>query len=404
MLSNITYLSIGRLPARRCVTALIAALVPAAYADEPLPELSNKSANAPLHYGPFDLFPSVRAGATYDDNIYIQSANKTDDFILSVAPGVVIGLGDYREKVGSFGSLEYSPNFLLYTLNSRNNAIDQEGRLKLEYKPGPWSIALEQGLRDYSGPEIDVGNRATRRLYNTAIGVQYEISPKTIVGVDATQLINDYESKFNSWNEWTVGGWADYWVTPKIKLGAGLNGGWVDVHNSANQHYEQALLRAAYIATEKVDFRASAGVEWRHFDSGRDAHVNGVFALGATYKPVEKTQVRLDLYRRNQSSVVLQDQDYTTTGFAVGLRQSMSDRFIVGVSGGYDHLSYFATANTVTGPKRVDDYFFVRPNVEWTFNEHLSAGAFYQYRKNDSKGSSFNFSNNQVGLSSTYSF
>lgn len=404
MYSEHQYPRIGKITSKCCVTALIALLVPAVQADELAADLRDQAgkAPAPLHVGPLDIFPSVRAGVTYDDNIYIQSHNTTDDLILNVAPGVVIGAGDYTEKVGSFASLEYSPNFLLYTMEDRNNAVDHDGRLNLEYRPGPWMVSLEQVLRVYSGPEVDVGNRADRKIYGTAVGMRYEVSPKTVVGVDGTQNVNDYETRYNSWNEWTAGGWADYFITPKIKLGVGVTAGWVDVQNGPNQNYEQALLRAGYTATEKVDVRASAGVEWRHFQSGRDTRVNGVFALGATYKPVEKTHLTLDIYRRNQTSVVLQDQNYTTTGFSVGVRQFVSDRVTAGITGGYDHLSYFATATAVNADRK-DDYFFVRPNVEWNLNEHFTTGAFYQYRKNSSN-TSFEFSNHQIGANVTYSF
>ena len=263
-------------------------------------------------------------------------------------------------------------------------------------------IALEQTFQSYSGPVVDVGNRVDRNIYNTALGVKYEISPKTVVGLDGTQSVNDY-SKFNSYNEWTLGGWADYWITPKIKLGLGVTEGWVDVANSPNQHYDQVLLRAGYNLTEKLDARASAGLEWRHFDAGAKTRLNGIFSLGATYKPVEKTQVLVDAYRRNQTSVVLQDQTYTTTGFSLGVKQAVTERINAGITGGYEHRNYFANSASVSAT-RVDNYFFARPTVEWNLDDHLSIGAFYQYRKNTSRTGVFEFSQHQGGANVSYSF
>jgi len=205
-----------------CVTALLASLISPVQAEEsPVGTSRTDTQDSILRYGPFDVFPYARAGLTYDNNIYIQSTGKKDDFIWSFTPGVVLGGGDYKKKIESFTVIEYSPNFLVFTKNSRNNAIDHDGKLNLEYRPGNWVIALEQIFQAYSGPVVDVGNRVDRNIYNTALGAKYEISPKTAIGIDGTQSINDY-SKFNSYNEWTLGGWMDYWITPKIKLGFGL--------------------------------------------------------------------------------------------------------------------------------------------------------------------------------------
>ncbi|HEY0456145.1 MAG TPA: outer membrane beta-barrel protein [Verrucomicrobiae bacterium] len=386
------------------MTAVLAALIPvSAWSQDPTinPHLERTSVAEEakkdwLHYGPVDVLPNARTGVTYDDNIYIQPTNKRSDLIWSLSPGIALAAGDYSEKIETFGLLQYSPTFLLFTRNGRNNAVDHDGKLDLQYRPGKWIFELQQGFQAYSGPFVDVGNRVDRRLYNTVLGAQYDLSPKTSVGATATQSINDYAG-YHSYNEWIFGGYADYDVTPKIKLGAGVNGGFVDIQQSANQQYEQGLLRLKYAASEKLDMRGSAGLELRQFDSGQSSRLNGVYTLGVTYRPVEKTSIVLDTYRRNQTSVVLQNQNYVTTGFSLGVRQAITPRFSAGLAGGYDHLKYMPSGPSTVPLSRVDDYFFIRPTAEWSFNEHWNFGAFYQYRKNNSN-SPFQFSNNQVGL------
>src|SRR5260370_7517365 len=88
-----------------------------------------------LHYGIFDVLPNLRGGATYDDNIYISSTNRQSDAILSIAPGVLLGAGDYRAKEESLVSIAYSPNFILYTDHPRNSAIDQDPALNAQWPP-----------------------------------------------------------------------------------------------------------------------------------------------------------------------------------------------------------------------------------------------------------------------------
>src|SRR5436190_14879622 len=147
-----------RLARAGLVTALLASLIAPAQAEESSLDAGAPHTPDPLRYGPFDVFPYARVGLTYDNNIYIQPTGKKDDFIWSFTPGVVLGGGDYKQKTESFTTIEYSPNFLLFTKNSRNNAIDHDGKLNLEYRPGNWVIALEQTFQSYSGPVVDVGN------------------------------------------------------------------------------------------------------------------------------------------------------------------------------------------------------------------------------------------------------
>ena len=110
-----------------CLTALLSGSVSHSFGQgyglPPKPEVSQ-----PLKYGPFDVLYGVRGSMVYDDNIYI-STNKQSDVIWTVAPDVTLGLGDYREQAGNFLSLDYTPNVILFTDQSRNDAIDHEALL-----------------------------------------------------------------------------------------------------------------------------------------------------------------------------------------------------------------------------------------------------------------------------------
>lgn len=393
---------------RTCyVTVLLNSLFASACAEDaavtaPLNKPPADSSLNILHYGPFDVFPQIRAGMTYDDNIYIRPTGKQSDVIWTLSPGVVLGAGDYSQKEENFAIIEYDPAFILFTRRGRNNAIDHDAKLDLQWHPANWTIGLQQGFQAYSGSVVDVGNRVDRKIYTTGLQVKYEISPKTSAELVGSQSINNYNS-FNSFQEWTAGGWLDYWITPKIRLGAGVTAGFVDIQNSVNQTYQQGLLRASYSMTEKVGVRASAGVEVREFQGGYNSKLNGVFSLGATYRPLESTQVLLDTYRRNQASVVLQDQSYTTTGLSATLQQTFLEKYTASLSGGYDHLKYFATSATAAA-NRADNYYFVRVGVDWNATEKFTVGTFYQYRKNTSSTPNFRFSNNQMGLNASYQF
>src|SRR5438105_1242317 len=219
-------------------TALVNGLVWSAPAQETISK-KDLEAQSPVRYGPFDIVFGLRAGMIYDDNIYI-APNKTADALWTISPNMLMGIGDYREKEANLLSLSYLPSVILFTDQTQNNAIDHDALLQAQWRPGAWKFGLQQAYQKYSGAVVDVGNRVNRQIYTTGLQANYEISPRTSVELDGRQSINDYQH-LRSYNEWIVSGWVDYEVMPLLKAGLGLTGGFVDVHEGANQTYQQAL-------------------------------------------------------------------------------------------------------------------------------------------------------------------
>jgi hypothetical protein len=354
-----------------------------------------------LHCGPFDLFPKVAAGVTYDDNIFIRDTNPQSDLVWLLSPGFELAAGDYNEREISFASIKYAPAFVLFTDHSVNDAIDHDASLQAQWHPARVNLGLQQRIGIYSGSLVEAGNRVDRRLYDTELKATSEISPKTGLEFVGTQSINDYES-FNSFNEWTAAGWLNYSLTEKTHAGAGVTAGFVDNLKGANQTYQQGLVRMTYQVAGKVDLRGSAGAEMRQFEDDPRDRLDGIFSLGLTYHPLERTEIKLDAFRRTQSSVALTDQDYTITSLSAGLRQGFLAKYAATLDGGYNHLDYLARTTSIDAT-RIDDYFFVRLGLQWQATDRALAGVYYQYRKNDSNDA-FSFENNQLGVNASYRF
>src|SRR5207245_353294 len=95
----------------------------------------------PLKYGPFDALFGIRGGVVYDDNIYI-SPNKKSDVIWTIAPNVTLAAGDYRAKEANFLTLSYTPSVILFSDQTRNDALDHEAVLNGQWRPGAWKFGL----------------------------------------------------------------------------------------------------------------------------------------------------------------------------------------------------------------------------------------------------------------------
>src|SRR5687767_14291341 len=92
-----------------------------------------------LRYGPFDVLYSMRASATYDDNIFIRR-DKEADLIWTATPGIMLGSGDYRVREENLLTVQYTPTFFLFTENSSQNAIDHEALFHGQLRSGPMRV------------------------------------------------------------------------------------------------------------------------------------------------------------------------------------------------------------------------------------------------------------------------
>jgi len=366
---------------------------------ENIPDSTTRSG---LQWGPLDVHLNAESSIVYNDNIYIQKNHKTSDLIETLSPSLAIGAGDYLQKEESWLTIDYSPSFILFTNHGGNDAIDQDGRLNFEWRPASWTFGLKQGYRQDSGPIVEAGGRVNRSVYDTDIYIKYDLSSKTTFELDADQSINDYDQPLFSYNVWTVAGWMDYWITPKVKLGVGATGGFLDVTQNPNQTYQQGLVRAEYDITENVAIQGSAGGESREFQNGQGNRFNGVFSLGGTYQPWANTTLLFNAYRRDESSRVAVNQNYTVTGFSAGICQVIADKYTLSLLGGFDHSDYYVTAQGVNANSPYN-YFFVRSGIDCQITSQFTMGLFYQYQQNQSSQANA-FNNNLTGVNIAYHF
>jgi len=208
-----------------------------------------------------------------------------------------------------------------------------------------------------------------------------------------------------------VEGWGNYKATDKLTTGLGVTLGWRDIvghtpEPTPNQTFQQILGRAQYEVTQKVDVFGSLGMQFSQFQDGDDKSPTFIFDLGGSWQPLERTSVALEAYRRDLPSYVLAAQNYTATGVRASVRQLFLEKYTAMLVVGYENSDYTETDSSATasGVDRTDNYLFLKPVLEYQFNERLNVGAFYLYRTKDSNLAVYDYSNNQAGLYCNYRF
>jgi hypothetical protein len=131
--------------------------------------------------------------------------------------------------------------------------------------------------------------------------------------------------------------------------------------------------------------------------------VSPVWSLGGEYLPFPNTAISLVTYRNFQVSPSLNNQSYWATGVELGITQTIAQKFQVGVAGGYENDTYVANERNVDA-SRVDNFFFIQPEISYNFLKYLTAAIFYQHRFNDSTLQVDTWYDNQVGFELSASF
>ena len=411
------------------ISAAVAALVPATHAQvanldsAPQNVFENESEESLAKYlslGPISVRPHLNVSAYYDDNLTLKDGPELEDFVWRISPGALFGAGEFRDK-GNYVTLDYTPTAAFYTKYNEYSSLDHMVDFNAGWKTSKLTLGLGQSYEIANGKQIEASGFVEQESYITDLTTRYDLSDKTSFDLNGRQMLidstervlNGQDNQFNSINEWDVEGWGDYKATEKVSVGAGVIVGWRDIRayangaatapDSPNQTFQQIAVRSAYEVSEKVDLIGSVGLYFSQFQDSGSESPTFVFNLGGSWQPLQNTLVSLEAYRRDYPSYVLGGQNYISTGFRASLRQAFLEKYSAGLAMGYESSDY-SDPDDSSASDRQDDYFWVRPTLNYEINERMDAGVFYQFRVKSSNDEAYEYSNNQLGFYTNYKF
>jgi hypothetical protein len=350
------------------------------------------------------VVPMVNAGVMFDDNIFISNTDRKSDVIFSVGSGLSIEIGDYRTLEENYLLLEYIGTGYFFSKYTAQNSFGQNASLLGQYRFDQLTVQAESQYQYINGAQRQVGGFTTRNILNNDLRFIYDLSEKTTLDLELGQDSNIYESPSNSSYLFYATAGMDYLVMPKIRLGLEGVAGYVSAENNPSQTYQVVNARAKYDLTGKVVLKATGGVQFTQYQSGGEPmRVSPVWSLGGEYLPFPNTAISLVTYRNFQVSPSLNNQSYWATGVELGITQTIAQKFQVGVAGGYENDTYVANERNVDA-SRVDNFFFIQPEISYNFLKYLTAAIFYQHRFNDSTLQVDTWYDNQVGFELSASF
>lgn len=345
-------------------------------------------------------------GALYDSNIFISKTNRVHDYEFTITPGVTLGWGDVFGRTRNYLRLDYAPSFQFFANHSSQDNIGQNLLIDGKYTTGKATWRVAESFQVLNGANTDVGNRVTRQITATTLGVNYLLSDKTNIDVSANFAYQGFHRQLNTWTL-SGAGYFNYVYSPKLTVGLGVVGGLTTVTgpNNPDQTFEQTNLQVSYQATGKISLNATVGVEFRQFSGVRSDYVTPVFTLSGVYQPFDGTTVTLAGFRRIQPSSSLVGQNFTSTGFTLSFRQRFYQRLYLTGSGTFENSYYSANVPQAIAVRN-SNYLSGTIGLDYYVREGWTVGAFYLNRQSfgNAAAAPFDFLDHQVGVRSTISF
>lgn len=391
-----------------------------------------KTADSPdLSYGSFDFHPRLRVGETYDDNILFAQQGAESDFITQTAPGIQILGGDrqtlynYQEQAAEYDNrelllggltpsylmlrdpenwpdryvlLDYSPQWQNFAQHTGNDSLDQFVTFNALWPMAKLVLGVQENYTDQKLVLEDAQQRAEIRQDVTALNASYRLSDKFSLDSVGTYQSTSYPGTTNltGYSEWKGTFAANRQMGAVLNAGLVLAGGVDKVTMNQGQEFVQLGGRLRYYYSEILSADASAGMEYRSFDSGRSPLYSPYLTLGVNYNPWQRTFFRLGLIRQNQAALQYHNFD-TQTGGYVSLHRDFTDRYSAWLNVNYFDTSYNQLIR-VSGTPLPTDYYSVRLTGSAKVRKYLEAQVYYQFSGSGLIETANHIEDNSVGL------
>ena len=361
------------------------------------------------------ISPIFSAGVLYDDNIFLTNTDRVADVIWTIPFGLSFELGDFRSNSENYVTAQWIGIPTFYTNNPNENHFDQAGSLLAQYR---WTKLVGQfrsGFGISRGASREVNTITTTQTFSNSLRFQYDYSDKTSFDLQfrqeysassnpstpsgGTSATPTPESGKTTNNQYETKAGVNYQMFPKTSMGLEVVGGISAQSSSPLNYYQQARVRLHYVATGKLNLKFSGGVEAREFQGTNAIKISPVFSLGFEYRPFDGTTLIVVGYRNISPATSITGQDITATGFNISATQRILQKFIAGISFGYENGVYSANSGETTAQtNRVDNYLYVRSGLSYSFVRWCSANVFYEHRRTNSSQTSSSFYDNRIGM------
>ncbi len=372
-----------------------------------------------LKLGKFDVRLDLENQFSYSDNyqsspkealntsgvkekVKVESAST-----IVTTPSVVMASGERDPEITDalYMAFRYTPSLINFVDVDRKDILNHDFTFNGGYRFSKLALVLDQSVIPYSGGDVEAGNFVSRNFYITSVSAEYEISDKTSLELGLSNNIRDYQGAFDS-QETRFRGFANYAMSEKLRLGLGAAYGRATSGGSADQDYQQALMRGVYFLTQKSTLFAETGLEQRQLKGLSKDQNNLVFRAGGSLALFPKTTLSVNASRTEIPSAVSSGTNVDATGFN-GLISQALYKFKLGLGAGYETVSFIKTSKT-SRDLASENYYNLSFTTAYSIADWWDVGLSYSYRFTDktigADGVNKDIETNETSLSSRIKF
>lgn len=330
-----------------------------------------------------ELFVTASAQVQFDDNIYLDTTNESNDSILSFTPGLdlVFGKGSVTK-----GNVYYREEIRRYSDNDNQDTELSNLGFNSRYDNGVTKADFNASYAQVAQNDNDLratGTIVRRDLTNLGAKLEFGLSEKTSLAAGISFNKTDYDvASYTDSSIWSLPVDAYFKASPKLDWSVGYRYRSTDLSGAAvdsTDHFLNVGARGEF--TPKLTGQVRVGYGKRSFDVGKDKSLFG-FDSNLTYAFSEKTSYAFNLSNDFGSSGTGDSTENFRIGLTANSKMSEQWSFTGGLS-----------LNKTDYPTRSDDFLEGQLAVTYTLNAMVNFGASYTYRDNSSDRASAEFTN-----------
>ena len=346
---------------------------------------------------------TAELGARHDDNIFLTTADKVGDTILTVVPGF-----DFRYGTNSLahGSMQFRETFLKYAQGSAASQSLAYGAADFGYNDGSVTVDGTASYQQLYQNNRDVAALGTQTIFRSNVldvmtSAETHVTPKTSFkgGLDINSLQYEDAGLIGT-RDVSVPLKVYYATTPKVAVSAGFTYEHIqEQHEGPDGKDLYYNLGARGDFTAKLSGEISAGLHARQIGTDPRQELWG-FDGSLNYEISPKTTSSLVLSRQFNTSA--QGQTLTNSSYALKLSNDPALQWHLSAGVTYQDVEYEPVLVFSGGlpvfVTREDNYWEGNLDATFVFSYSLSLSAGYTYRRNNSNLPGAVFSNNIFSL------
>lgn len=380
------------------------------------------------------VHPYLTLAGEWTDNLFNVNFDEKSNFLTTLSPGIWFALPRTKEVPITItphntaaGGLQYQLeeytrdefnrynayllgglDFDFYSedsdLNTTNGRL--EGLFRYNLKNGLSLQILDRYSRDNDRFDIGAVVRDTQRKYHSnllGITADWEISERLRAKANYGNFYLDYDEEADAWLDRDDNAFALYgYVNYSEKSSFFLNYEFADVAYDTAFNQKDNKQHFIYVgwdwaSTEKTDLLVKLGYQKKEYSDNSvftDDPSDFAFELQLEHDFTQKTKLLSIISRKIEETDSAVASQQTLLVLWVKLIHEFSDRLTGLVDFKYEDADY----DQIIPQERDDDRYFIRPAVQYVFNDWFMGEVAYSFEERDSTADLFDYDTNTFYL------